>query len=118
MALRTKNIELRRMLEIAEEVKRHMHFVLQKVLDEQVVEISTPIPAREGSRMRPVCGNGSNSGFGPYVEDIAYAFCKHLQEAHHMPVNKSGWLESSTSWPSSKAKRINDTIYLLIYSLL
>jgi len=88
-----------------------MRFVLRQVLDEQVAESSTLVPARETSSMRPICGHGSNSRFGPYVEDVACAFCKHLQEAHHMPVDKSGWLESSTSWlssSSSKAETMND----------
>ncbi len=111
LALRMENIELRRMLEIAEEEKGHICFVLHQGLDEQVAESSTPTPTRESFRMRPVCGHGSNSGFGPYVEDVACDFCKHLQEAHHMSVDKSGWLDSSTSWPSlssSKAGKMND----------
>lgn len=64
-----ENIELRRMLEIAKEEKRHVHFVLQQVLDEKFAENSTPAPAKENSKMKPVCAHDSNSGFGPYVED-------------------------------------------------
>ena len=36
LALRMENIELRRMLDIAEEEKRHMRFLMQQVLDEKV----------------------------------------------------------------------------------
>jgi len=36
-----ENIELRRMLEIAKEQKRHVHFVLQ-----QVAESATPAPEK------------------------------------------------------------------------
>jgi len=88
-----------------------MLFFLQKVLDEQVAEISNLVLARETSRLKPVCGHGSKNGFGPYVEDVACAFFKHLQEAHHIPVDKSGWLQSSISWPSSSssgAEEMND----------
>ena len=63
MALRMENIELRRMLEIFEEEKRHVHFVLQQVLDEKFAESSTPEPTRETSKMMTVCGHGSNSVF-------------------------------------------------------
>lgn len=28
------------------------------------------------------------------MEDDACEFCKHIKEAHHMPVDKSGWLDS------------------------
>lgn len=81
------------------------------MLDEQVTESSSHVLASETSKMKLVCGHGSNSGFGPYVEDVACEFCKHLQESHHMLVDKSGWLESSTSWSSSsssKAEKMND----------
>lgn len=77
-----------------------MHFVLQQVLDEKVVESATLAPTKETSKMKPVCAHGSNSVFGPYVEDDACEFCKHLQEAHPMEVDKIGWLDSSTSWLS------------------
>ena len=95
-----ENIDLRRMLEMDEEEKRHMHFVLHQVLDEKFAKISTPVTTKYTSKMKPVCGHGSNNGYGPYEEDDACAFCKHLQYSHHMPVGKSGWIESSTSWPS------------------
>ena len=64
-----------------------MCFVLQQVLDEQVARSSTHAPAKETCKMSLVCCHGSNNGFGPYVEDVACTFCKHLQEAHHMPVD-------------------------------
>ena len=94
-------LELRRMLDIVEEEKRHMRFQMQQVLDEKVVESSTTAPTRETSKMKPVCDHGSNSGFGENMKIDACQFSKHLQETHHMPEDKSGWLESSSSWPSS-----------------
>ena len=77
--------------------KRHMRLQLQHVLEEQVAEIYTLVPTRETSKMKPTYGHHSNSGYGPYEEDDACAFCKHLQEAHHMLVDKSGWLEHTMS---------------------
>ena len=59
------------MLEMVEEEKRHMKFVLKQVLDEKVAESSTATPIRKTYNMKPVCGHNSNSGFGPYVEDDA-----------------------------------------------
>ncbi len=49
LALWMENIELIWVLEIVEEEKRHMHFVLQQFLDEKVTEIFTPTPTRETS---------------------------------------------------------------------
>lgn len=75
------------------------------MLEEQVAKSSTPVPARETSRMKSICGHGSNNGYGPYEEDDACEFCKHLQEAHHdMPVDKSGWIESSAISLSSSSE--------------
>lgn len=87
-----------------------MQLQFQHVLEEQVVESSTPVLARETSRMKLVCGHGSNNGYGPYKEDDACNFCKHIQEAHHILVDKSGWLESSaiSLLSSSEVEKMND----------
>ena len=49
LSLRMENIELRRMLEIVEEEKRHMRLQLQQVLEEQVGESSTPVTVNDTS---------------------------------------------------------------------
>ena len=78
------------------------------MLEEKVAESSTPMTTKDTSKMKPICGNGSNNGYGPYEEDDACTFFNHLQNSHHMPVGKSGWLESSAmSSSSSKAEKVN-----------
>ena len=66
MALRMEKIELRRILEMDEEEKRQMCLQLQHVLEEQVDESSTPMATKDTSKMKPICGHGSNNGYGPY----------------------------------------------------
>ena len=75
LSLRMENVELRRMLEIVEEEKRHMRLQLQQVLEEKIDESSTPLIAKDISEVKPICGYGSNRGYGPYVENDACAFC-------------------------------------------
>lgn len=102
-----ENIELRRMLEIFEEGKRHMCLQLKHVLEEQVGESSTLVTEKETSKVKPICGYVSNIVYGPYEENYACAFFQHLQDSDHMHVCKSGWLESSAnSSSSSKAKNM------------
>jgi len=64
---------------MTKEEKRHMHLQLQHVLEEQVVESSTPVIAKDTSKMKPICGHGSHISYGPYGENDACAFCNHLQ---------------------------------------
>ena len=90
-----------------------MNFVLLQVLNEKFAESVTPAAAKETSKMKLIRPHGSNSGFGPYVEDDACDFFKHLQYEHPMAVDKSRWLNLSTSWlslSSSKEKRMHDKL--------
>ena len=60
MALQMENMELRRLLEKVEEQKRHMCFLMQQFLDEKIAESSTPVPTKETSKGKQVCGHGAN----------------------------------------------------------
>lgn len=71
LSLRMESVELRRLLEVVEEEKRHMCLQLQHVLEEQV-ESSTPKSAKNSSKAKPICGHGPNIGHGPYVENDAF----------------------------------------------
>ena len=94
---------------MVEEEKRHICHQLQHVLEEQVVESSTLVTAKETSKEKPICGHGSNSGYGTYEENDVWDFCKHLQGSHHILVGNSGWLESSKmSSSSSEIEKMND----------
>ena len=67
LALQMPNMELITLVEKVEEEKRHMFFVMQKVLDEKIVKRYTHVEVKETSKHKQVCDNGSNG-------DVSYDF--------------------------------------------
>lgn len=74
LSLRMENVLLRRSLEIDEEEKRKMHLQFQYVLEEQIGESSIPEVANNSSKMKPICGHGPNTGYGPLLRMILVNF--------------------------------------------
>lgn len=67
------------------------------MLKEKFAEISTPKAAKNSSKMKPICGHGPNTCYGPYVENDACNFGQHLKDSNYMHVGKSGWIKSSSN---------------------
>lgn len=60
------------------------------MLKEKVGESSVLKGANNSSKMKPICGHGSNTRYRPYVENDGCDFCKHLKDSPYMLVGRSG----------------------------
>ncbi|GLJ40505.1 hypothetical protein SUGI_0835210 [Cryptomeria japonica] len=96
-SIQAENVELRRLLEIAENEKQKLRLLLENALVEKTRECSTIGETRSPKNKR-ACGHGKWTNYGSCHEDTnVCAFCQQLEDSSYVPGNQGGFLEASST---------------------
>jgi hypothetical protein len=104
--IRAENVELRRLLQVAEDEKQKLRLMLEKTVEEKIGEWSTTKEEKITSKIRPICGHERYINYGSCNENMdVCTFFQVLEDTSYAPGNQGGFLEASSSTSSKAGKK-------------